>query len=307
MGPMQARLTAYLPDSAALARVIAPANPLRIGRARGSDLRIDHPSISREHAELEPRDDAWVLRDLRSKNGTFVDGTRITEARLDQACWLRLGDVFCEFTPLSPAEVLAAHSGARARRAAATAHTARIDGVRRLDELLDASLRGVLDLAQCERGFVLLDTPEGYQVRASVALDPSALADRAFSGSVGAVRRALAGRRSVVANDIGQEAWLANRASVIAGGLSALVCLPLLDGDATLGAIYADRVRLGPAITSLDLELLEAFVERAALWLSAQRASRMLDEPAPVARSTPHWSGILAAHATDDRHPERAA
>jgi hypothetical protein len=307
MGPMQARLTAYLPDSAALARVIAPGGPLRIGRAGGSDLRIDHPSISRDHAELEPRDGTWILRDLRSKNGTFVDGTGIAEVRLDHACWLRLGDVFCEFTPLSAAEVLAGQSGARARRAAATAHTARIDGVQRLDDLLDASLRGVIDLAQCERGFVLLDTPGGYQVRASMALDPSALADRAFSGSVGAVHRALASRRSVVVNDIGQEAWLASRASVVAGGLSALVCLPLLDGDATLGAIYADRVQAGPAITSLDLELLEAFVERAALWLSAQRASRLLAGSVPVAPSTPHWSGILAAHAVDDRHPEHAA
>jgi hypothetical protein len=305
---MQARLTAYVPDSAALARVIAPGAPLRLGRGGGSDLRIGHPSISREHAVLEPRDDAWILRDLRSKNGTFVDGTGVTEARLDHACWLRLGDVFCEFTPLSTAEVLAGQAGARARRAAATAHTARIDGVQRLDDLLEASLRGVLDLAQCERGFVLLDTPEGFQVRASLALDPSALADRAFSGSVGAVRRALASRRSVVVNDIGQEAWLASRESVVAGGLSALACVPLLDDERmTLGAIYVDRVQRGPAITSLDLELLEAFVERAALWLSARRASRMLAEPVPVAPSTPHWSGILAAHAVDDRHPEHAA
>lgn len=304
---MQARLTAYLPDRAALARLIAPGATLRIGRADGSGLTIDHPSISRHHAELEHRDDAWILRDLGSKNGSFVDGTGAAEARLDHACWLRFGDVFCEFTPLSAADVLASQSGLRARRAAATAHTARIDGVQHLDDLLDASLHGVIDLAQCERGFVLLATPEGFQVRASLALDPAALARRAFSGSVGAVHRTLASRRSVVANDIGQEAWLANRASVVAGGLSALVCLPLLDGDATLGAIYADRVQPGPAITSLDLELLEAFVERAALWLAASRARRLLAEPVPVAPSTPHWSGILAAHAVDDHQPEHAA
>jgi pSer/pThr/pTyr-binding forkhead associated (FHA) protein len=304
---MQARLTAYLPDHAALARVIVPAGPLRIGRAAGSDVVIDHPSISREHAGLEPRDDAWILRDLHSKNGCFVDGTAVTEARLDHACWLRLGDVFCEFTPLSPADVLAFESGARARRVAATAHTLRIDGAQRLDDLLDASLRGVLDLAQCERGFVLLESGDGFQVRASLALDPSALADRAFSGSVGAVRRALADRSSVVVNDVGQEAWLAGRESVVAGGLSAVVCLPLRDGDATLGAIYADRVGRGPAITALDLELLEAFVERVALWLSVRRASRILAEPVPAAPSTPHWSGILAAHPAEDHQPEQAA
>ena len=303
---MQARLTAYLPDSAALAQVIAPGVKLHIGRDDGCGLRLAHPSISRHHAELAFAADAWTLRDLGSKNGTFVDGTRVAGHRLEQACWLRLGDVFCEFTPLSAADMLASQSDARARRNAATAHTARIDGVQRLDDLLDASLRGVLDLAQCERGFVLLDTPGGFQVRASMALDPSTLGDVAFSGSVGAVHRALTGPCSIVANDIGQQAWLASRASVMAAGLSALVCLPLRDGDAALGAIYADRVQPGPPITSLDLELLEAFVERAAVWLSARRASRMLAEAVPVAPSTPHWSSILAVHAAGDQPTEYA-
>ena len=298
---LQARLTAYPPDNAALTRSIGSGAALRIGRASDSGLRLDHPSISRAHAELRERDGTWHLRDLGSKNGSFVDGTPIAEAMIDRACWLRFGDVFCEFAPLSAAEIAAGESGIRARRAAATAHTARIDGLQRLDDLLDASLRGVLDLAQCERGFVLLDGVDGYSVRASLALDPARLAAREFSGSVGAVRRALEQRRSVVANDIGREAWLASRQSVAAAGLSALVCLPLLDGESTLGAVYADRVQPGPAITTLDLELLEAFAERAALWIAARRTSELLDSKLLDSRAAPlsQWNRIVAAHADD--------
>ena len=299
---LQARLTAYRPDNAALTRSIGSGVALRIGRGDDSGLRLDHASISRAHAELHEHDGAWQLRDLGSKNGTFVDGTPIAQARLEHACWLRFGDVFCEFAPLSAAEVAADDSGRRARRAAATAHTARIDGLQRLDDLLDASLRGVLELAQCERGFVLLDNGgDGYSVRANLALDPARLATREFSGSVGAVRCALEQRRSVVANDIGQEAWLASRASVVAAGLSALVCLPLLDGESTLGAIYADRVPPGAPITTLDLELLEAFAERAALWIAARRASKRLDSAGFDSSDAdlPEWNDIVAAHVGD--------
>jgi GAF domain-containing protein len=152
----------------------------------------------------------------------------------------------------------------------------------------------VVELAQCERGFVLLAKGDDFVVRASLALDPQRLSARSFSGSVGAIRRALLERHSVVANDIGRDPWLAGRASVISAGLNALVALPMLDGDRPLGAIYADRVRPGPAITTLDLELLEAFAETAALWIAARRNSDLLSGEHDA--DLPNWQAIVAAH-----------
>lgn len=293
---MQARLTAHPPDQAAIVHSIRSGETLQIGRGGDSNLRLEHPSVSRTHARLEPDGGGWRLLDLGSKNGSFVDGRPADGAQpLPRAAWLRFGDVHCEFAVLDLAQAEADEAGRRVRRAAATAHTARIDGIRDLDGLLDASLRGVLDLAQCERGFVLLREGDGFAVRASASLDPAQLRARAFSGSVGAVRRALEQRRSLIANDIGGEAWLAARASVIAGGLSALVCLPLFDGEQALGAIYADRTRAAAPITRLDQELLEAFAERVALWIAVRRTSELLGgarghEPAQ------DWGEIVMAH-----------
>ncbi|MGO1002197.1 FHA domain-containing protein [Lysobacter sp. CA196] len=295
---MQARLIAYPPDHAAVVRSLRPGDALSIGRAPDCDLVIAHPSISRRHAELSGEAEGWRLRDLGSKNGSFADGLAVAELVMTEPYWLRFGDVHCEFAPLSDAEVAAGEEGRSLRRAAATAHTMRLQGLTRLDDLLDGSLRAVLDLAQCERGFVLLrDGDEdrdggGYRVHSSLALDPGRLGAREFSGSVGAVRRALQQRRAVVANDVRSEAWLATRASVVAAGINALVCLPLLDGEQTLGVLYADRVRPGPAITTLDLELLEAFAEGAAVWIAVRRTSEWLDaQPA-----APQWERIVAAH-----------
>jgi len=288
---MQARLIAYPPDHAAVVRSLQPGDALSIGRAPDCGLVIAHPSISRRHAELHGEAEGWRLRDLGSKNGSFADGIAVDELVMTEPYWLRFGDVHCEFAPLTAAEIAAGEQGQSLRRAAATAHTMRLQGLTRLDDLLDGSLRAVLDLAQCERGFVLLEAGGGYRVHGSLALDPGRLGAREFSGSVGAVRKALQQRRAVVVNDIGSDAWLAARASVVAAGISALVCLPLLDGERTLGVLYADRVRRGPAITTLDLELLEAFAEGAAVWIAVRRTSDWLDaQPA-----APQWERIVAA------------
>lgn len=248
--------------------------------------------MSRAHAELLGDGGHWRLVDLGSKNGSHVDGIRIQDAPLLQACWLRFGDVYCEFMPLTDEQAAADALKQREHRHAATAHTVRIGQLSRLGDLLDASLRAVLDLAQCERGFVLFDDGGRLMVRASLSLTPEALEAQAFSGSVGAVRRALDQRRIVVANDVGQEAWLASRDSVVAAGLSALVCVPLLEDGRVLGAIYADRITRGDAITTLDLELLEAFAENASVWIAARRTSEQLE----ALEDTAAWSRIVAAH-----------
>ncbi|HEY8212080.1 MAG TPA: FHA domain-containing protein [Myxococcaceae bacterium] len=48
-----------------------------IGRASTATLRLQHPSISRKHAEVSRRAERFFIKDLGSQNGTYVNGTRI--------------------------------------------------------------------------------------------------------------------------------------------------------------------------------------------------------------------------------------
>ncbi len=49
---------------------------LTIGRRQSSDIRLDFPNISSNHAELSYRNGVWYLRDLNSTNGVKVNGVR---------------------------------------------------------------------------------------------------------------------------------------------------------------------------------------------------------------------------------------
>lgn len=67
---------------------------VNIGRADYNDLVIPDPSVSAAHAKLQRRDGIWVLSDLGSTNGTFVDGERITEeTALGPGATVRFGEI----------------------------------------------------------------------------------------------------------------------------------------------------------------------------------------------------------------------
>lgn len=303
---MQARLIAYVPEGAAIARIVAPGGRLVIGRGPDCDLHLPHPSISRRHARLQAEPEGgWRIVDLDSKNGTFVNGGAVSQERLPGTAWLRFGDVHCEFGTLDTEAAEAQARRWRDRRTQATAFTARIDALGeangtpgRSQALLDHSLRAVVELAQCSRGFVLVVDNGRYRVASSLVLDPALGKCDSFNGSHGAVMRALNTREPVVFNDIGQDAWLAGRDSVALSGLRTLVAIPLMDGPRPLGVIYADRREAGAPLTTLDLELLQAFADRCALWLAAEREA---DGHVPALPDAEEWPALLSGHGTVTR------
>jgi diguanylate cyclase (GGDEF)-like protein len=69
-----------------------------VGRDDGVDILLNRESVSRQHAELV-RDvrGHWMLRDLDSTNGSFVNDARTSEVRLRDGDQLRFGDVVYKF------------------------------------------------------------------------------------------------------------------------------------------------------------------------------------------------------------------
>jgi adenylate cyclase len=74
---------------------------VNIGRGDYNDVVIADPSVSTMHAKLQRRDAIWILTDLGSTNGTFVEGERLTgETPLSPGTTLKFGDVSALFEPL---------------------------------------------------------------------------------------------------------------------------------------------------------------------------------------------------------------
>jgi pSer/pThr/pTyr-binding forkhead associated (FHA) protein len=67
--------------------------PVTIGRAENADLRLDHESVSRLHCRMEKVGNLIRLLDAGSKNGTFLNGSRIDSEDLCDGDELQIGSV----------------------------------------------------------------------------------------------------------------------------------------------------------------------------------------------------------------------
>ena len=73
----------HFPEQGGLARRVEIAkNPFVIGRSRTADLTIYSQKVSKDHALIAQDADRYLVRDLSSTNGTFVNGKRIDEVPL---------------------------------------------------------------------------------------------------------------------------------------------------------------------------------------------------------------------------------
>jgi DNA-binding winged helix-turn-helix (wHTH) protein len=72
-------------------RTVLLQGPNVIGRAPDATVQCDAAGVSRHHARIVMSEGDATLEDLGSKNGTYLQGTRITSARLSNGDEIRLG------------------------------------------------------------------------------------------------------------------------------------------------------------------------------------------------------------------------
>jgi serine/threonine-protein kinase len=94
-GPLQFTLVNVKPE-------INEKHPLNadsvVGRDRTCAIVLSHPAVSRRHARITLSGSSWVLEDLKSANGTFVNNTRVERAKLKPGDVVRFGaDPACSY------------------------------------------------------------------------------------------------------------------------------------------------------------------------------------------------------------------
>ncbi len=71
-----------------------------LGAGAGNDLVLPDRFLSRNHCEIENSESGYILRDLDSTNGTYLQGIRIREAFLPSGADIRIGNTRLSFNPL---------------------------------------------------------------------------------------------------------------------------------------------------------------------------------------------------------------
>lgn len=291
---MPAKLTLFPSEEASRHFVLREGTDSSLGRDPASDVLLDDPRVSASHAMLRHSDPEWLLHDRQSKNGTFVNGIRVTEAPLRDEDWLSFGGLLARFELVSEAEVEKLRSE-RTKRLQTFSEARRIlDSKREPQALLRTLIGSVLELTGAERGFLLLFAPDGG-LRAEVVSGFSGVSalDERFSGSFGAIEKVLRAGRSVVTSNAKDDAYLGARRSVVEMGIETLACVPLRADGRVAGLIYVDGRKRGGVFTDLDLEILEALADHAAVVAGSLSLDRQIRELVGAAASEPAGAGFL--------------
>ncbi|MDX1503892.1 MAG: FHA domain-containing protein [Thermoanaerobaculia bacterium] len=267
---MPVRLTLHHLEQPATTCFLREPGGYLLGRDPSCDVVLDDLRVSRRHARLVVTEDGGELRDLGSKNGVSINGHTVARGALPAAGWLSFGGLIarCE---AGPGVARRSEDDERLTEASRRGHRLLADAGSEIDPLLDRLLTTFLEVSQTRRGFVLIaDAQDDFEVVACHGLTPGDLTGAEFSGSLSTVQRVLSEATPLASSDTREDAALSGRPSIVREQIRALVCVPLVAADRTLGAVYADSPTPGKAFRELDLQILSALGDHAALalWLA---------------------------------------
>jgi pSer/pThr/pTyr-binding forkhead associated (FHA) protein len=89
-------------DGAAAEQWELADKPLIFGRGEQADCRIQDDRVSRQHFAVVPKDGGYILQDLKSTNGTYVNNERVGEAKLRPNDKVRVGQTMFVFLTEKP-------------------------------------------------------------------------------------------------------------------------------------------------------------------------------------------------------------
>lgn len=254
------RISAFIDDATALRAAFDGGAEIVVGRSTDAHFVVGDARVSRRHVRLRSQGAGWRVEDLRSKNGTRLDGSPISAADIAGDCWLSLGGVPIRIELLSKATMRREAELLASKRALAETALA---GAADPATIFETALKTALELSGCARASIWSIAPNGeFAVKARIGAD-------APPESRGAMRAAIDGGAPVVTHDIAGIAALAARESVVGGRMRALICLPLDIDGAPRAVLYADSPAVGKNFTALDVDLMSALARQASIAFGA--------------------------------------
>jgi phosphoserine phosphatase RsbU/P len=219
--------------------------PFTIGRLAENDLSFEDSQVSRRHARIEFDRGTFVLVDLQSTHGTFVDNRRIERHALKAGETITLGVAkieirFDESGVSRPIDTGMTLLGIGRPAGISKSPIEELEGLslfldavrqlnatRVVDDVLATLLDSTLKLTKASRGFVYrIENGEPHLVTGRDAKGKVLTDDSSISRSI--LRDAQQSSSKFLITDTTQTAEFSSRASVIAHDLRSVLCIPLM-------------------------------------------------------------------------------
>ncbi len=307
----------YLDETGKENRVAIKPPRFTMGRSSENDLVLSQMGVSRSHAEVLIQDEQYLLHDLKSKMGTFLNGIRIQKAPLKNGDRVQLGglhgtslsfhtgDLLQSLLSLSDPEAevgLSLYGFKEVGKLFATFRA--LSSIAVLDDLLALVVDAAIELTGAERGFIMLKEPNGdLNFRCARNNNKKPLDGACFQTSQRVPHDVFKTGKSVVIKDLDFEQGSEGHDFTRQLGLRSISCVPLryltvrdvyntstVGRTETIGVLYVDSPNIGAKMSETRIDALETLASEAAMAIYNARLykdsqdKRRFDEQLAIAR-----------------------
>jgi serine phosphatase RsbU (regulator of sigma subunit) len=291
-----------------------------IGRSADSDLRLEHGSVSRRHAEISLEDSGVTITDLDSRNGTRVNGAPVVRPTpVSEGDTIGFADVTLKLVDtMPPAQTIFASEDSSRESSSVSIDEMYALGIPRTDDesrnlfriLADAGellamqrpleelYQGTLDLVErtvtSQRTLLLLieeGEPEPV-VRASRVRGGSDEGGLVLSKTM--VHKVMDERSSLLTTDAQQDPRFQEQQSIVAQGIRSAMAAPLFDNENVIGILYADTTDPASWYTKDELRTFTALANLVAVKITQSRLAAAEEERRRLERELMMAKDILS-------------
>ena len=257
-----------------------------IGRKSSNSLRLIDPKVSRAHARIHPTEDGFLLEDLESSNGTYINGNKVDSVLLKSGDKIKTGLTEILFSEKESEELnredphatiafekkiphlvqtvteeyqstYGKESFPAQRYQAIIRINQAIGGDLELKMVLEKVLEEVFLIFRPERGAVLAlneDTGKFDVICSKAEAGSESLNDLLISRSI--LNRVLDESIGILIDDATTDDRFSLSESISIDRIRSAICVPLIQRNEVVGIIYVDAPTQARAFTEQDLDLL---------------------------------------------------